>query len=209
MRCRKQPIPSVWKSLRQAECFPALGSTLTYLLKANRQHHFAIIEFQPSGPECGMPNVTSPLILSAFGNGGQHFAFSEALLFRSVLKRIVSVNRGHARQWRKVSRVRHIGSDCISGDKHSRSVAIQVDTAELVSQTVTLRRPRALLPAIIGCDLFAARKTVRRDTGPACLLPLPSRCRLLPPPATSAAAACFAKTRPEVARVWRPSWGGF
>jgi len=32
-------------------------------------------------------------------------------------------------------------------------------------------------------------------------------CHLLPPPATSAAAACFAKTRPEVARVRRPSWG--
>jgi len=30
-------------------------------------------------------------------------------------------------------------------------------------------------------------------------------CHLLPLPATLAAAACFAKTRPEVAWVWRPS----
>jgi len=37
-----------------------------------------------------------------------------------------------------------------------------IDKAELVSQTATLR----LLPAIIGCDLFAARNTVREP----CLL---------------------------------------
>jgi len=109
---------------------------------------------------------------------------------------------------RKASRVRLIGSDCTSGDERSRSVAIQIDTAELVSQTVTLRRPRALLPAIIGCDIFTARKTVR-DASPACLLPLPACCHLLQPPATSAAVACFAKPRPEVSPVWMPSWGGF
>ena len=46
-------------------------------------------------------------------------------------------------------------------------------------------------------------------TSPAFLLPLPACCHLLPLPATSAAVVCFAKIRPEVARVWRPSWGGF
>jgi hypothetical protein len=39
--------------------------------------------FQPSRRECGMPNVTSPLILSACGNGGQHFAFSPLLSQRN------------------------------------------------------------------------------------------------------------------------------
>ena len=72
--------------------------------------------------------------------------------------------------------------------------------AELVSQIATLRRPCALVRAIIGCDLFAARKTVR-DASPACLLPLPACCHLLPTPATSTADACIAKFRPEVARV--------
>jgi len=43
----------------------------------------------------------------------------------------------------------------------------------------------------------------------ACMLACYPACcfHLLPPPATSAAAVCFAKTRPEVARVWRLSWG--
>ena len=76
-------------------------------------------------------------------------------------------------KWTKVCRVRRIGNDCTSGDKRSQSIAIQIDTAKLVSQTATLRRPRALLPAIIGCDLFSAHKTVR-DASPACLLPLPA-----------------------------------
>jgi len=46
-------------------------------------------------------------------------------------------------------------------------------------------------------------------TGPCFLAPV--ACLLPPavPPATSAAAAGLAKTRPEVARVWRSSWGGF
>ena len=73
-----------------------------------------------------------------------------------------------------------------------------------------LHRPRALLPAIIGCqcDLFAARNTVPARALLACCRCLPETCcHLLPPPATSTAAACFAKTRPEVTRVWRPSWG--
>ena len=43
----------------------------------------------------------------------------------------------------------------------------------------------------------------------ASLLLLPACCHLLSPPATSAAAVCLAKTRPEVARVWKSSWGGF
>jgi len=105
-------------------------------------------------------------------------------------------------KWLKVCRVRRIGSDCTSGHECSRSVAIQIDTAELVSQTATLHRPRALLPAIIGCDLFAARKTVR-DASPACLLPLPACCHQLPPPATPAAAACFANLGPR-----SPGFGG-
>ena len=98
-------------------------------------------------------------------------------------------------KWLKVCRVRRIGSDCTSGDECSRSVAIQIDTADLVSQIATLRRPRALLPAIIGCDLFAAHKTVR-DASPACLLPLPACCHQLPPPAIPAADACFATLGP-------------
>jgi hypothetical protein len=84
-------------------------------------------------------------------------------------------------------------------------------TTKLVSQTATLHRPRALLPAIIGCqcDLFAARNTVPARALLACYRCLPETCcHLLPPPATSTAAACFAKTRSEVTRVWRPSWGG-
>jgi len=57
-------------------------------------------------------------------------------------------------------------------------------------QTVTA----SLLPLPSCCHLLA----------PASLLPLPACCHLLLLPATCAAAACFAKTRPEVARVWRP-----
>ena len=101
---------------------------------------------------------------------------------------------------RKVSRVRRIRSDCTSRDERSRSVSIQISTAELVSQT--LRCPRALLPAIVGCDLFAARNTVCEPC-----LPLLACRHLLRPPTTSAAAVCFAKTRPKVIRVWKPSWG--
>ena len=45
--------------------------------------------FRPSRRECGLPNVTSPLIFSACGNGGQHFAFSGSpLLFSKELCRI-------------------------------------------------------------------------------------------------------------------------
>jgi len=69
-------------------------------------------------------------------------------------------------------------------------VATRLDTAELVSQTATLRCPRALLPAIMECDQLAARNTVREPW-----LPLPACNHLLPPTATCAAAACFAKTR--------------
>jgi len=84
--------------------------------------------------------------------------------------------------------------------------AIIINTAELVSQTATVT-PQNLLPTIIGCDLCAARNTVREPCW------LATATFLLPPadvigPAKSAAAASFAKTRPEVARVWRPSWGG-
>jgi len=95
--------------------------------------------------------------------------------------------------------VRRIGSDCTSGDERSRSVSIQISTAELVSQT--LRCPRALLPAIVGCDLFAARNTVRER----CLL---ATAACLLPPAATACYICrcrlLCETRPEVARVWRP-----
>ena len=45
---------------------------------------------------------------------------------------------------------------------------IQTDTAELVSQTATLRRPRALLPAIIAVNrlhgIFGRRARARRRT---------------------------------------------
>ena len=47
--------------------------------------------FQPSGRDWGMPSVTSPLILSACGNGGQHCC----ILSLAVLKGIVSVNSPH------------------------------------------------------------------------------------------------------------------
>ena len=85
--------------------------------------------------------------------------------------------------------MRLIGSDCISGDERSRSAAMQIEAAELVSQTTTLRRPRALLPAIIGCDLFAARKTsaVTRALLACCRCLLAAAACLLP----SAAATCY------------------
>jgi len=60
--------------------------------------------------------------------------------------------------------------------------------AELVSQTATLRCPCALLPAIIGCDVFAAHGAVCEPC-----LPLPACCHLLLLPNTSAAAACLRK----------------
>ena len=66
-------------------------------------------------------------------------------------------------------------------EKGTQLVMIQIDTAELISQTATLRRPRALLPVIIKCDLFAARNTVFEPcllATATCLLPL-------------AAAACY------------------
>jgi len=104
----------------------------------------------------------------------------------------------------------HSGDFVASRDQRSRSVAIQIDTAELVSQTATLHRPRALLPATIGVQSISGTQALPGtqtvyDANTACLLPT---CHLLPPPygtpATSAATACFAKTRPEVARIWRP-----
>jgi len=49
--------------------------------------------------------------------------------------------------------------------------------------------------------IFAPRHTLCRVRIPACLLLLPACCHLLSSPATSAAAARLAKTRPEVARV--------
>jgi len=57
--------------------------------------------------------------------------------------------------------------------------------------------------------IFAPRHAFCCVISPASLLLLPACCHLLSSPATSAAAACLAKTRPEVARVWRSSWGGF
>ena len=46
-------------------------------------------QFRLSRRECGMPNVKSPLILSACGNGGQHFEFSPC-----SFEGVVSVNSG-------------------------------------------------------------------------------------------------------------------
>jgi len=57
--------------------------------------------------------------------------------------------------------------------------------------------------------IFAPRHAFCCVTSPASWLLLPACCHLLSPPATTAAAACLAKTRPELARVWRSSWGGF
>lgn len=73
--------------------------------------------------------------------------------FRDIFLRVTLQTTGQ--RWRKVCRVRRIGSDCSSGDERSRLVVIQTDTAELVSQTATLRRPRALLPAIIAVNRLA------------------------------------------------------
>ena len=53
--------------------------------------------------------------------------------------------------------------------------------------------------------IFALCHVSCHVTSPAGLLLLLACCYL----ATSVAAACCAKTRPEVARVWRQSWGGF
>ena len=106
--------------------------------------------------------------------------------------------------------MRRIGSDCTSGDECSRSVAIQIDTAELVSQTTTVRRPRTMLPATIAVYSISGAQTcgTRPSMTQALLACHPACCcHLLPPPATSVVAACFAKIRPEIARVWRPSWG--
>jgi len=81
----------------------------------------------------------------------------------------------------KVRRVRWIRSDCTSGDERSRLVSTRINTTELVSQTAMLRLPRALLYAIIGCNLFAARNTVCEPC-----LPLLACRHLLRPPTTSA-----------------------
>jgi len=84
-----------------------------------------------------------------------------------------------------VYRVRRIGSDCTSGDERSRSEAIYIDTAELVSQTATLRRPYALLPATTGVQSVSGAQ-VRRGCTLRCLailLPLGRlllHCRRLP-----------------------------
>ena len=86
--------------------------------------------------------------------------------FRDIFLRVTLQTTGQ--RWRKVCRVRRIGSDCSSGDERSRLVVIQTDTAELVSQTATLRRPRALLPAIIAVNrlhgIFGRRARARRRT---------------------------------------------
>jgi len=108
--------------------------------------------------------------------------------------------------------VQRIGSHCTSGDERSRLVATQITTAELVSQTATMCHPRALLPAFIACN-YCVRCICGTQHRPRALLAcypyvLATHHLLPPPPATSAAAACFLKTRPEVARVGRPSWGG-
>jgi len=84
----------------------------------------------------------------------------------------------------------------------SRSVAIRIDTAELVSQTATLRRPRAVLHAIIGCDLRSTQHCLRALLACYPYLLVATYCRRL----LHAAAACCTKTRPEVARGWSPSW---
>jgi len=71
-------------------------------------------------------------------------------------------------------------------------VAIQIDTAELVSQTATLRRPPALLCATIA--IYYQGTCLRHADCDAGLLAA-CRCHLVPPPATSADAACVAKTK--------------
>ena len=74
----------------------------------------------------------------------------------------------------------------IGGDTDRR------DTAELVSQTATLRRPPALLCATIA--IYSRGTCLRHADCDAGLLAA-CRCHLVPPPATSADAACVAKTK--------------
>jgi len=115
---------------------------------------------------------------------------------RDLDNTIISDHRGmdDVTKWGKVCRVQDPGSDCTSGDERSQSVVIQIDTAELISQTATLHCPRALLPAIIGMQFIFGAQTCGtqtvRNASPSCLLPLPvaATCchRLLhlqPPPA--------------------------
>ena len=92
------------------------------------------------------------------------------------LTRISRVRTLH--EWRRVHP--------IGGDTDRR------DTAELVSQTATLRRPPALLCATIA--IYSRGTCLRHADCDAGLLAA-CRCHLVPPPATSADAACVAKTK--------------
>ena len=81
--------------------------------------------------------------------------------------------------WRNVYRVPRTGSDC----EYSRSVTIQIDTAEQVIQTAMLCRPSrsAACHYFRSTSLLARRPSIRRA------LLVCSRCLLLSP----AAAACY------------------
>ena len=88
----------------------------------------------------------------------------------------------------------HSGDFVASRDQRSRSVAIQIDTAELVSQTATLRCCHVLLPATIGLQsISGAQALARRSRAPAHTACLPAVTMLpaaaLPPPALSTTAA--------------------
>ena len=72
-----------------------------------------------------------------------------------------------------------------------------------LSTIVTKDTHFAFLAIFVHCHAFC------RVTSPASLLLFPVCCNLLSPPAASISASCLAKTRREVARVWRSSWGGF
>jgi len=91
-----------------------------------------------------------------------------------------------------------------SSDRPTLLVSISPAACRAQSSTIATKDAHFTFLAI-----FALCHAPCRVTSPACLLLLPACCHLLPLLATSAAAACCAKIRPEVARVWRQSWGGF
>jgi len=86
--------------------------------------------------------------------------------------------------------------------------ALKISPAACRAQPSTISTKHAHFAFL---DIFALCHVPCRVTSPACLLLLPACCHLLPLLATSAAAACCAKTRSEVSRVSRhwQSWGGF
>jgi len=124
-----------------------------------------------------MPSKFLGLDFNHHGSRSQTSAFDNRDLDNTFISDPSHRGMDDVTKWRKVCRVQGIGSDCASGDERSKSVLIQIDTAELISQTATLHRPRALLPAMIGVQSISRAQACGtqtiRNASPSCLLLLP------------------------------------